>query len=459
MIEEIATDYLVVGCGAMGLAFVDSLVGHSDAQVVMVDRRPGPGGHWLDAYPFVRLHQASAFYGVSSTQLGDGKVQEAGPERGLHERAGAPEICAYYARVLQSMVDAGRVEFHSSCDYVGGREFVSRVSGRRYRVSPGSRLVDSTYLAPDIPARTPPPFRVEDGVRVVPVNDLVRLAEAPRRFVVVGSGKTATDACIWLLGNDVDPDAICWVRPRDPWMINRAALQPDPSVSLGTAGSFMIAAIAATSPDDMFLRLEDAGVMLRLDRSVTPSMAKTPVIGGWEVERLRTIGDVVRLGHVRHLEPRRMTLADGEVTLPANSLIVHCAAQGLKYPPPVAIWGRDAITVQPVRAGFPCFGAALIGYLEATRHDDEEKNRLCPPSTLPDTPTSWARMQVLGSRASQAFGSEPDVREWSNATSLNPARITPQQMDDPDVVAALERYRSALGAGLAKLGEFAGLSG
>ena len=154
-----------------------------------------------------------------------------------------------------------------------------------------------------------------------------------------------------------------------------------------------------------------------------------------------------------------MTLADGEVTLPANSLIVHCAAQGLKYPPPVAIWGRDAITVQPVRAGFPCFGAALIGYLEATRHDDEEKNRLCPPSTLPDTPTSWARMQVLGSRASQAFGSEPDVREWSNATSLNPARITPQQMDDPDVVAALERYRSALGAGLAKLGEFAGLSG
>jgi hypothetical protein len=48
------------------------------------------------------------------------------------------------------------------------------------------------------------------------------LQEAPSQFVVVGSGKTATDACIWLLALGVAPDAICWVRPRDPWMMNRA---------------------------------------------------------------------------------------------------------------------------------------------------------------------------------------------------------------------------------------------
>ena len=40
--------------------------------VVMVDRHANPGGHWNDAYPFVRLHQPAAFYGLNSTQLGQG---------------------------------------------------------------------------------------------------------------------------------------------------------------------------------------------------------------------------------------------------------------------------------------------------------------------------------------------------------------------------------------------------
>ena len=93
----------------------------------MVDRRHGVGGHWLDAYPFVRLHQASAFYGVASTLLGGGRIQQDGPEAGLHERATAPEICAYYARVLRErMLGSGRVSFYPSCDYVGDGQFVSR---------------------------------------------------------------------------------------------------------------------------------------------------------------------------------------------------------------------------------------------------------------------------------------------------------------------------------------------
>ena len=60
------TDYLVVGAGASGVAFVDALVAEADVEVTMLDRRPAPGGHWLDAYPFVRLHTPSAYYGVNS---------------------------------------------------------------------------------------------------------------------------------------------------------------------------------------------------------------------------------------------------------------------------------------------------------------------------------------------------------------------------------------------------------
>ncbi|MDI3330245.1 MAG: NAD(P)/FAD-dependent oxidoreductase [Micrococcus sp.] len=453
----IAADYLVVGAGASGMAFVDALITHANVHVVMVDRRHGPGGHWLDAYPFVRLHQASDFYGVASTLLGEGRLQDSGPEAGLHERATAPEICAYYQRVLQRMVGSGRVEFHSGCEYLGGRAFVSRVSGRRFEVTETARLVITDYLGPDIPATTPPPFGIGAGARVIPVNDLVKVTEAPSRYVIVGSGKTATDACIWLLSKDVDPDAICWVRSREPWMINRAALQPEPEVFYRSAGDIMAAAVVATSPDDLFLRLEAAGVMLRIDRSVTPTMAKTPTIGVWEVDKLRTIEDVVRLGHLEHVDPGRLQFAAGDFRIPADSLVVHCAASGLKYAPVVPIWQPQAITLQPVRAGFPCFGAAITGYVEATRDDDAEKNRLCLPSPLPDTPASWARMQVMGGRASTAFALESDIRAWASRTTLNPARIPPEKADDPGVRAAAARFRAAVGPGLERMAQLAGM--
>src|ERR1044072_8739504 len=98
--RALAADYLVVGAGAVGMAFTDALIDHADVSVVVVDRRYGVGGHWLDAYPFVRLPQAPSFSGVASTLLGDGSLQPDGPEAGLHERASAPEVCAYYDRVL-----------------------------------------------------------------------------------------------------------------------------------------------------------------------------------------------------------------------------------------------------------------------------------------------------------------------------------------------------------------------
>src|SRR6186997_1033518 len=93
-------DYLVIGAGAMGMAFTDALIDHADVHVTLVDRRHGVGGHWLDAYPFVQLHQASLFYGVASTVLGTGATQDRGPETGLQERARRAEIQAYYDDVM-----------------------------------------------------------------------------------------------------------------------------------------------------------------------------------------------------------------------------------------------------------------------------------------------------------------------------------------------------------------------
>jgi NAD(P)-binding Rossmann-like domain len=450
--HTVEADYLVVGAGASGMAFTDALIDHSDAHVVLVDRRQGVGGHWLEAYPFVRLHQSSTFYGVASTLLGGGRIQEHGPEAGLHERADQPTICAYYDDLLADrMLGPGRVEFFAGCDYEGGRTFVSRVSGRRFEVPEQCRIVDARYLAPDIPAETPPRFGVADGAQVIPVNDLVLVDEAPGQYVIVGSGKTATDACIWLLSRGVDPDAICWVRPREPWMLNRALIQPDPAIYLGMVADMMRAAGAAATLQDLFLRLEDAGIMLRIDRSVTPTMAKAPTLGVWELEKLRTIENVVRRGHIDAVSPGRVDFADGSMAVADDALVVNCAADGLKNLPRVPIWGPETITLQPIRAGFPCFGAALAGYVEATRDDDGEKNRLCPPSSFGNSLAQWATMNVLGIRNSASFSSEPDIKAWSDRVALNPARIPPEYGRSPELDEVLERLDTYAGPGLAKL--------
>ena len=458
-VRSAATDYLVVGAGAMGMAFTDALIDHADVHVTLVDRRHAASGHWQDAYPFVQLHQASLFYGVASTVLGGGAVQARGPEAGLQERARQSEIQTYYDDVLhRRFIGSGRVTFLGGSNYHtdGSSHLVtSRVSGETIEVDVRRRVVDATYLAPTIPATTPPPFGVADDVAVIPINDLARLEAAATNYVIVGSGKTATDGIVWLLANGVAPDRIVWVRPRDPWMLNRAVVQPDPAVALGLNADTMAAAADAESLDDLFLRLEAAGVMLRIDPEVVPTMAKTPTLGAWELDVLRTVERVVRLGHIKHVTRSEIVLDDGSVPLAPGSIIVHCAASGLQYPPLVPVWGPDKLRLQTIRAGFPCFCAALAGYVEATRDDDAERNRLCPPNTLPDNTANWARMQVRGTVAARTYGAEPDIAAWANACALNPARIEPSQRDDPAVQAAAARVADNAELGLTRMAELA----
>ena len=81
--QQLEADYLIVGSGAVGMAFADTLLTESDASIIIVDQHQRPGGHWNLAYPFVTLHQPSAFYGVSSRELSKGRKDEVGLNRGL----------------------------------------------------------------------------------------------------------------------------------------------------------------------------------------------------------------------------------------------------------------------------------------------------------------------------------------------------------------------------------------
>jgi hypothetical protein len=459
VMRSLTTDYLVVGAGAMGMAFTDALIDHADAHVTLVDRRHAAGGHWQDAYPFVQLHQASQFYGVASTPMGTGAVQDGGPEAGLQERARRSEIQNYYDAVLyRRFLGSGQVTFLGGSEYhtdEGAHFVTSLVSGETVSVDVQRRVVDATYLSPTIPATTAPPFGVAPGARVVAVNRLSTLAEAPDRFAIVGSGKTATDAVVWLLTNGVPPERITWVRPREPWMLNRAVVQPDPVVALKLAFEIMAAASEAKSLVDMFLRLEAAGVMLRIDVGTVPTMAKAPTLGAWELDLLRSVVRVVRLGHIRYVTEGEIVLDEGTIALDPGSLVIHCAASGLRYPPMVPLWQPDKIRLQTIRAGFPCFGAALAGFVEATRDDDRERNRLCPPNTFSDSLATWAQMQARGTLATRAFGAEPDIEAWANGCTLNPARMPTEQRNSPAAREAAARLGAIADEGLLQMTELA----
>ncbi|MEC7144386.1 MAG: NAD(P)-binding protein, partial [Actinomycetota bacterium] len=117
----LVADYVVVGAGAMGMAFVDEILSHSDATVALVERRNKPGGHWNDAYPHVRLHQPSFFYGLNSAQLGSDHIDDVGPNQGLSELASGAEVLAYFDHAMQRrFLPSGRVHFFANTEYRDG---------------------------------------------------------------------------------------------------------------------------------------------------------------------------------------------------------------------------------------------------------------------------------------------------------------------------------------------------
>ena len=72
-VTPLVTDYMIVGARAMGMSFLDELINSSkDVDAIIVDTRAAQGGHWNDAYSFVKLHTPALTYGVCSRPLGDG---------------------------------------------------------------------------------------------------------------------------------------------------------------------------------------------------------------------------------------------------------------------------------------------------------------------------------------------------------------------------------------------------
>ena len=453
------TDYLIVGAGATGLAFADTLLQQSDAHITLVDQGALPGGHWNDAYPFVTLHQPSAFYGVASMELGEGRLDTVGPNAGMYELASGAEVSGYFQRVMhQRLLPSGRVRYLPMSRFngmdAGVASVTSSLTGVETRITVRKKRVDSTLLSPDVPATSPPRFDIAPGVRWVTPTGLTQLGHDangpghPSAYCVVGAGKTAMDVVLWLLHCGVQPEAIHWVMPRDSWVVNRLHTQPGEtffSYSVGGEAALMRSLAQASSARDLFARLEAVGQMLRIDTAHEPTMFHYATLSEGEVALLRQVRQVVRMGRVRAIMAEHLVLEQGSHAMPRDTLYVHCSASAVRWKPPQPVFQPGLLVVQLLRAPLITFSASVCAYVEAHHADDAAKNALCAPVPFPSQPAGYIPAVLVSMGNHMRWSQDKALRGWIRDNRLDGfgrlvSQIAPDDTEKQAIVAELRQH-------------------
>ena len=426
MDENVTADYLVVGAGAMAMAFVDTLITSSKKTVVMVDRYARPGGHWTMAYPFVHLHQPAAWYGVASKRLESDGIEERGWNKGLVDCSSRDEVCAYFDVVMRhTFIASGRVQYFPKCDYVGEGQFRSIITGKTYRVGKDTCIVDATYSKTVVPSMRPPPYEVAKEVNLITPNDLPGITRGYENYTVVGAGKTAMDACLWVLENAADASRITWIKPREPFLLERDAYQPgvvkpqfeknNQAFIKGIGESIM----SASSLQEIVDRQAATQVLLQVDEEVTPTMFHCASVSRLEFEALKQIKSVVRKGRVTHVTPDEVTLENGSYKPGPDTLYIDCSASAVPKVAPVPVFRSRNITLQPVRYCQQTFSAAVIAHVEATYDDEQLKNELCRPIPMPNEPLDFPLVMLQTNLNALGWLKQPKTVAWLGQCRLD----------------------------------------
>lgn len=455
------TDYLIIGGGATAMAFVDTLLTETEHdQILIVDRNHQPGGHWNQAYPFVRLHQPSSFYGVSSMELSKGIKDQVGFNAGFYELASGAAVKAYFDDVMRHrFLPSGRVQYFPMSNYKGDGQFTSLLSGKEEKVKVNKKVVDTTYLQTKIPATHTPNFTVAKEIPFIPINQLVNIQEPPEGFVVIGGGKTGMDACVWLLDNEVPAERISWIVPRDSWLLDRQTTQPSQEFFASTVGTMAAqfeAVAQADSIPDLFRRLEENGVLTRIDQGVTPSMFHGATVCQKELEMLRSIEKVIRLGRVQRITTEEIILDHGSIPTNTQQIHIDCTASAITNFEITPVFQEGRIVPQTVRSYQPLFSASMIAYVEANFETDQEKNGLCQVVPLPNLDTDWIKMLAIFMMNQYSWNQHKSIRKWLLFNRLDGFSQLLAQADrhDPVKQGIIKRMRDNIMPAMMKLQQF-----
>ena len=463
MIENRLTcDYLVVGAGTACLSFVDVVLARrKEATFVIVDRLSAPGGHWTMAYPYVRLHQPSAYYGVNSLPLS--KTDKKGNEPfDQNIRASAKEICDYFRKVVDNFEATGRVKTYFETNYEGEARDENEkrnVDSNSYS-DPKAKIThiittkdgetifvdctkvvrcESNVVVPSM--RDSLPFPIDDSAEWVNPNKLPDILGSNllhNNYLVVGGGKTGVDAVIYLLkSGKVTHDQITWIVPRPSWYFVSTYLQskdrPGKLFWKDAVENILKPLLNANSSKEAFLNMEKRGVTQRVDPNDGhfPLIFKGATVSQDDMDNLRKIRNIVKLkGRVTSITDREVIFANGAHSIPfspSNTLVIDCTVEEtygyMKFGEDFQFFNPHKIRLGPFTSMFnPSHTCAQVGFLESVYCDtaagDEMKNSFLffPPWISQGRDDNFLAYFLLSFYAQQrtdfAFEKCPDYQKW-----------------------------------------------
>jgi hypothetical protein len=208
---------------------------------------------------------------------------------------------------------------------------------------------------------------------------------------------------------------------------------------------------------EVCLQMEAVGTWMRLDPNVWPTMFHGATVTRLELEKLRGIKNIVRLGRLQHIDAQRMQLERGEHPCQLETLYVDCTASALKHALPIdakqPVFEDGLVRLHMIRTYQPTFSAALIGHIEATLDDDAAKRQLCQPTHMTDTAEDYLRVMAVSTRNQAAWNALPELRSWIRACRLDGFGSTIAQVakDDAPRREVLARLAAATAPALANL--------
>ena len=213
----------------------------------------------------------------------------------------------------------------------------------------------------------------------------------------------------------------------------------------------LAALMAAESLPALFAAIEPSGLLMRLDTEVNPTMYRCATCTEKELEALRTIKDVVRLGHVSRITRETIELEHGSVPTATDALHVDCSADGLARRPVKPVFDGEQITLQAISTCQQVFSAAMIGHVEAAYETDAEKNELCQVVPHPDTEVDYLRTMRTTNANRANWAQDPEMQRWLEHARLDGFTTPPAEEAPPLDPTVVEGMVTALAAGQSKL--------
>jgi hypothetical protein len=296
------------------------------------------------------------------------------------------------------------------------------MTGEEHEVHVRRKWVNATHARTEVPSTHAPKYGVAAGVRCIPCNELPKVMRPYSRYTVVGSGKTGMDTCIWLIENGVPHKRIRWIMPRDAWMLDRANMQPGPGGWRRYFENNIVqfdAICEARDIPDLFRRLEAGGALMRIDPAIEPSTYRCALVSRGEMTQFRKVGEIVRLGRVRAIEPTGIELERGKLAADPDTLYVDCSACAIQPLPGVPVFQDKTINLLMVRYCQPLFSGSVIAWVEAHVEDAQKQNAMCTPVPGPELPIDFLRMWLPTLTNAAHWQENSDLREWLGQCRLN----------------------------------------